>query len=79
MSCQDVEDFVYQAVADGAGYVFTYIEAVLCRDNAAEKVKAFIAAAKQAKKLLDDGAGREEVGQRVSPAGRKKFWDNWLE
>jgi hypothetical protein len=78
MTCRDVEDFVYQAVADGASYVFTYIEAVLCQNSDAEKVRAFIAAAKQAKKLLDDGASREEISQRVSPAGRKKFWAHWL-
>ena len=29
MSCHEVEDFVYQALAGGASYVFTYIEAVM--------------------------------------------------
>ena len=79
MSCRDVEDFVYQAVADGAGYIFTFIEAVMCHDSAAEKVRAFIAAAKEAERLLNEGVGREEIAKRVSPTGRKKFWNNWLD
>ncbi len=79
MSCQDVEDFVYQAVADGAGYVFTFIEAVMCDETTAKKVQAFIAAAKEAERLLNEGVGREEIAKRVSPTGRKKFWDHWLD
>lgn len=79
MSCRDAEDFVYQAVADGAGYVFTFIEAVMCDEETAEKVRAFITAAKEAERLLADGASREQIGQRVSAEGKSKFWDNWLE
>ena len=79
LSCQDVRDFVYQAVADGAGCVFTFIEAVMCDEETAEKVRTFIAAANQAERLLGDGASREEAGHRVSAAGKKKFWEHWLE
>ena len=79
MSCLDVEDFVYQAVADGAGYVFTFIEAVMCDEETAEKVRAFITAAKEAERLLAEGASREQIGQRVSSEGREKFWEHWLE
>lgn len=72
MSCQDVEDFVYQAVADGASYVFTFIEAVMCDEITAKKVRAFITAASQAQKLLNEGVTREEIGRRVSAQGRSK-------
>ena len=78
MSCQDVEDFVYQAVADGASYVFTFIEAVMCNEITAKKVQAFITAAKQVQKLLDEGTTREEIGQRVSAGDKENFWDSWL-
>jgi len=79
MSCQDVEDFVYQAAADGASYVHTHIEAAMCDQATAKKVQAFVNAAKETKRLLDNGASRSEIGQRVSADGRKKFWDHWLE
>jgi hypothetical protein len=78
MTCQDVEDFVYQAAADGAGYVHTHIEAVMCNEETAKKVKLFVKAAKEAERLLGEGASREEIGKRVSPSGKEKFWDNWL-
>lgn len=66
MSCQEVENFVYQAAADGASYVFTYIEATMCDENTAEKVKTFIAAAKQTEKLLRQGLNRNKIAQHVN-------------
>ncbi len=78
MTCQDVEDFVYQAAADGASYVHTHIEAVMCNEEAAKKVKTFVKTAKEAERLLSEGTSREEIGKRVTPAGKEKFWDNWL-
>jgi len=78
MSCRDVEDFVYQAVADGASYVFTFIEAVMCNEITAEKVQAFITTAREVQKLLNEGATRKEIGRRVSAHGRENFWGRWL-
>jgi len=69
MSCQDVEDFVYRAVAAGASYVFTYIEAVMCDDSTAQKVQAFIGVAKQAEKLLREGGTRDQIGQCAGTHG----------
>jgi len=77
MDCGDVEDFVYSAVRDGASFVFTYVEAVMCNEETAKKVRSFIKAAKHAERLLNEGAGREEIGQCVSEGGKKKFWDHW--
>lgn len=79
MSCQDIEDFVYQTVADGASYVFTFIEAVMCDESTAEKVRTFTSTARHAEKLLGDGASREEIGNRVSESGKNKFWNHWLQ
>ena len=77
MTPQDVADFVFQAVADGANGVHTHIEAAMVNDTAVEKIHAFIQATKQVERMLDDGATREDVGQCVSDDGRDKFWDNW--
>ncbi|MEN6302981.1 MAG: hypothetical protein ABFD96_09670 [Armatimonadia bacterium] len=77
MDEQEVEDFVFQSAADGASGVTTVIEEVMCTEANAAKVQAFIRAGKETKALLEQGCSREELGQRVSPAGREKLWDKW--
>jgi hypothetical protein len=77
MDCQEVEDFVYQAVADGASGVHTILAETMCAPEVVEKVRAFIRAAKETERLLSEGATREEIGALVSPAGREKLWDGW--
>lgn len=79
LSCEDVADFVFQAAADGASSVFTYIEGIMCNEESVKKVHAFIGAAKETEKMLSEGATREQIGQYVSETGKKKFWDHWLE
>ncbi|MHB0878083.1 MAG: uroporphyrinogen decarboxylase/cobalamine-independent methonine synthase family protein [Anaerolineae bacterium] len=79
MSADDVRDFVFQSVADGACAVFTYAEASICREPHVAKVAAFIAAAKEVERCLDAGGSREEIGSWVSPAGRAKLWGHWPE
>ncbi len=79
MSCRDIEDFVFQTVADGASTVFTYVSSTMCNEVTVKKVHAFIQAAKEAKRMFDEGASREEIGSCVSSEGRKKFWDHWPE
>ncbi|MGQ9729966.1 MAG: hypothetical protein ACUVX8_01710 [Candidatus Zipacnadales bacterium] len=77
MSCQDVEDFVYQSAADGASGVITYVAETLCNEEGVTKIHAFIRAAKKAKRLIDEGCPREELAQLVSADGRQKLWDQW--
>lgn len=79
MNCRDVEDFVFQSVADGACRVFTYVSATMCNEPTVEKVHAFIRASKQAEQMLKQGATREKIGECVSAEGKKKFWDTWPE
>ncbi|MBN1345691.1 MAG: hypothetical protein JXQ73_23565 [Phycisphaerae bacterium] len=77
MSNQDIEDFVFQAVADGASRVHTIIAESMCNYIDVEKVQTFIRSAKEAERLLAGGATREEIGRRVSAEGKMKFWDRW--
>ena len=79
LSCQDVEDFVFQAAADGADNVHSYVEVTMCNEETLKKVHSFIKAAKEAKQMLDKGATREQLGACVSESGKKKFWDHWPE
>lgn len=78
MTAQDVADFVFQAVADGASRVVTYIEGTMCSEGTAAKVRMFIRAAKEVERLLGEGRSRTELAAHVSESGRRKFWDNWL-
>jgi len=77
LECRDVENFVFQAVADGASSVFSCTESTMCNEAAVRKIQAFIHTAKEAKKMLDAGAGRDEVGKRISAEGKVKFWKHW--
>ena len=61
----DVERWVYEAVSDGASGIFTYVAREMCNPEDAAKVRAFIRAANQVKKLLDDGCRREDILRRV--------------
>ena len=72
-------DWVFQAVADGASFVFTYVSDAMCNEDTVPKVRAFIDAAKEAEQMFKDGASREEIGTNVSEAGKKRFWDLWPE
>jgi hypothetical protein len=53
------------------------MEASLCNKSAVSKVHAFVAAAKEAKRMVNSGASRSDVGQRVSDEGKVKFWGKW--
>ncbi|NDK15357.1 MAG: hypothetical protein COY42_34985 [Armatimonadetes bacterium CG_4_10_14_0_8_um_filter_66_14] len=77
MSVQEVEDFVYQSAADCASSVCSYVAEGMCNDAGVAKVHAFIRAGKEATRLVAEGCTREELGQRVSAAGRAKLWEGW--
>ena len=79
MNCQDVQDVVFQAVADGASAVATTYTASFYDEQAQQKISAFTIAAKQVQQMLQKGATREEIGNCVSPAGKDKLWDHWFE
>lgn len=79
LSIQDVKDWVYKAVEDGASNVFTGITHIMLDPNTVAKVKAFKEAASNAKNMFDKGVSREEIGKLVSTEGRKKFWNSWPE
>jgi hypothetical protein len=77
LTSQDVSDFVFQAVADGASYVFTCMERIMCEPETIEKIRIFYACAEKAKRMLESGKTREDIGALVSAGGREKFWNNW--
>ena len=77
MSCEDVEDFVFQSCADGASSVTTVVAETMCDEEHVAKVHAFIRAGKEAKRLVEQGCPRDEIGQRVSPTGKEKLWEGW--
>lgn len=79
MTCSDIRDFVFKAVGDGASYIFTYVSSTMTNAKTIEKVHAFIRAAEDVERMLDEGISREEIAGSVSPEGKAKFWDHWPE
>lgn len=77
LSADDVRDWVFKAVEDGASKVFTHVTKMMLDDGHIKKVNAFHEAAVTSKEMLDKGASRDEVGKLVSKTGREKFWAKW--
>jgi hypothetical protein len=73
----EIRDWVFQAVAHGAYRVFTTVEGVMCTPETARKVQAFVQAAQEVGQMLARGVSRESLGREVTPAGRRRFWDQW--
>ncbi len=76
MTSREIEDFVFQAVADGANGVWTDLHDYWDQ-TAVEKINVFIRAAREVRRMIDHGANREDIGKQVSPEGKKKFWNHW--
>lgn len=79
LTVDEVRDFVFKAVADGACAVFTYVEGLLVQEPQRSKVFAFIEAAKQVEKALGEGATPADIAGFVSDEGKAKFWEHWPE
>jgi len=77
MTCRDVEDFVFQACADGASSVTTHVAEIMCNEETVPKVHAFIRAGKEAKRLVTEGCPRKEIAQKVSAEGQENLWHDW--
>jgi hypothetical protein len=76
---QDVKDWVFQAAADGASHIFITLSNGMTKEPTLGKVRVFIEACKDVKRMLDDGDSRENIGSYVSVSGKNKFWSNWPE
>ena len=57
----EVEEWVFDAAADGASGVHTGVGRNMCTPEAAEKVRAFVRAAKNVERLLAEGCPRERL------------------
>jgi len=77
LSVQDVQDWVYQAVADGASEVFSIVTYQQVNELGIKKVLAFEKACSICKELIDKGAKRKHFESFVSKEGKEKFWANW--
>lgn len=77
MDSPAIRDWVYQAVADGAGSIFTHVSSNMVDEPTLAKVDTFIDTAMDVQERLDGGASRESIGELVSEEGRKRFWKHW--
>jgi hypothetical protein len=77
LSETDIEDWVFRAVEDGASEVHTFATNLHADRHNIAKVTAFYNAAREAKKLLESGYTRKQIGEMVSAEGRKRFFSRW--
>lgn len=77
LTTEDVQDWVFQSVADGANRVFTYVTQILTDPESIQKVETFAETAALARDMIDAGVSRQEIGNMVSPGGKKRFFDHW--
>lgn len=61
LSCEEIEEWVFNAVADGASRVRTVVDRGMCNEQNAQKVYAFVRAAKKVERLLAAGYSRETL------------------
>lgn len=66
MTVGDIERWVFDAVADGASGVFTYVGRNICTVEGADKIRGFIRAAKEVERLLLEGCPRDELRRRTA-------------
>lgn len=79
MTVDEVQDWVFQAAADGACKTFTYIGYGMITPETRDKVHRFIATGREVEKMLKEGAELSDLAACVSDAGKKRFWDHWPE
>ena len=77
MTEKDVRDWVFQATADGAAYVFTLLAQTMMNGETIPKVFAFMDAAEEAEKMMESGVSRKDLRKEVSVKGRVRFFDSW--
>ena len=77
LTAEEIRDWVFQAAADGACRIFTLVCATMTDRASVEKVRVFVEACGHVANLFARGADRGDIGELVSTAGKKRFWDNW--
>ncbi len=77
MDEQDVHDWVFKAVAEGASYVFTHVATHMTNKETVGKVEAFMKAAETVDTMLESGAKKSDLLAEISENGKKRFWDTW--
>ncbi len=73
----EVEDFVFKAVADGASTLFTHVSADMIDDLSVKKVLKFIDTCETVKDIFKKGGTRCDLLTQVSEKGKIKFWSKW--
>ena len=69
-SVEQVRNFVYDAVSGGASGVFSHVGRIMITQQAALRLKVFIAAAKHVADLIQDGIPRHTVKQYMLPVSQ---------
>jgi len=78
MTVQQVRDFVFHMVADGASGTYLVLTENMSEGENLKKVFAYIDACKESVKVLQSGGNREDVRTMAQVKSGDTFWNSWL-
>ncbi len=77
MTVNQAYDFSVAAAMDGARYVFTAIEGIMCNEETVAKVRALQEGARDVRKMLLEGATRESLSVLLKGTYPEGYWKTW--
>ena len=77
LSENDIRDWIYKAIADGASYVFTHVSNNMVNEKTVRKINVFMETAERVGTMIDSGATSADFLAEVSENGKKRFWGTW--
>lgn len=77
MTVEQAYDFSVAAAIDGARYVFTAIEGIMCNEETVAKVKALQQGARDVRSMLLDGAPRTALSELMKGTYPEGYWHSW--
>ena len=77
MTVQEIADFVYHLVGDGASGTFLVLTQDMSEGMNLRKVQAYISACKESVRVLEAGGSRSDVRSLATVKSGPAFWANW--
>jgi hypothetical protein len=77
MSLAGIHDFVFSAAGDGAGYVFTVMEPLMCTDETVKKVEHLYESGREVVKLLEKGHSSTDLLGMLEGTYPSGYWKSW--
>ncbi len=77
MTVQEIADFVYHLVGDGASGTFLVLTSNMSEGENLRRVQSYIGACRDAERILSAGGSREDVRSLASVKSGSDYWNRW--